>query len=371
MQPYQPQKIYLESTARDYALTRQILNYYSDIPVEEIKNPRQLVHQILQQPDPITYGKQFLLLSRQKSHFLKKCPGTRNYICCGYKILNTANNCHLDCTYCILQGYFNNPLMVVYVNIEDLLAELKNQFEQHPTKFYRIGTGELTDSLILEPVTQYGEKLVLFFKDFPNTIIELKTKSVNIDNLLQLPHNRRAVISWSLNSELIQQQEEMLSPSIDERLAAAKKCQEAGYWLGFHFDPIIYYENWEADYFKTVEKIFSVIDGKNIAWISLGALRYPTSLDGIIRQRHPESPIVYGEFISGKDQKLRYFKPIRIQVFQKMVQWIRDFDPSVFVYLCMESSEVWKKAFGWTPEKMSTLSRLLDERVQPAAFKRG
>ncbi|MBN2088852.1 hypothetical protein JW964_04530 [candidate division KSB1 bacterium] len=364
MQQYQPQKIYFESTTKEYTLTRQILNHYSDIPVEEIKNPRQLVHQILQHPDPITYGKQFLLISRQKARFLKKCPGTRNYICCGYKILNTANNCHLDCTYCILQGYFNNPLMVVYVNIEDLLTELREQFELHPNKFYRIGTGELTDSLILEPVTQYGEKLVRFFKDFPNAIIELKTKSVNIDNLLELKHNRRAVISWSLNSESIQQREEALSPSIDERLAAAKKCQEAGYWLGFHFDPIIYYDNWEKDYFKTVEKIFSVIDGKNIAWISLGALRYPTSLDGIIRQRHPESPIVYGEFISGKDQKLRYFKPIRIQVFKKMVEWIRDFDPSVFVYLCMESSEVWKKAFGWTPERMSTLSRLLDERVK-------
>jgi spore photoproduct lyase len=362
---YKPKKIYLDPSAKGYPLTEKICSAYADVPIEEIRNPRQIINEILRTPDPITFGKQFLLLTRQRGRFLKRCPGTKNYLCCGYKILNTANNCDLDCSYCILQGYFTNPLMLVYVNLPELFAELDQTFKANPGKFYRIGTGELTDSLTLEPVTGYGRALVEFFRNYDNAIIELKTKSIFIDDLLELKHNRRTVISWSLNTEMTRQHDEAKTPGIDERLAAATRCQEAGYWLGFHFDPMIHTENWQSGYRATLEKLFARIDGKNIAWISLGALRYPPYLDSVIRQRHPASKIVFGEFISGKDQKYRYFKPIRIEMFQKMVAWIREWDPSVFVYLCMESDEVWQKAFGWSPGKMSQLSRLLDERVKP------
>lgn len=363
MKLYQPRKIYIETAARDYQLTWHILAHYPDTAVEEIKNSRALIAQVQHQPDSITFGKQFLLLAKHRGRFLKKCPGTKNYICCGYKILNTANNCDLDCSYCILQGYFNNPLMVVHVNIDDLFNELIPVFRDNPDRFYRIGTGELTDSLTLDPVTQYGKRLVEFFKNYKNAIIELKTKSLFIDDLLTLDHRRRTVVSWSLNTEELRRTDEPKTPSIDERIQAAVKCQQAGYRLGFHFDPMIYYNDWETGYQATLIKLFAEIDGKNIAWISLGALRYPPYLDGIIRQRHPQSQIVYGEFISGKDNKYRYFKPIRIEMFRKMVSWIHDFDPSVFVYLCMESNEVWQKAFGWAPGKDSSLSKMLDERV--------
>ena len=364
MSIYTPRKIYIEKAAANFPLTTTILNYYTGIPVEEVPNSKSVIKWALKQPDPIAFGKQYLLLAKQQGRFFKVCPGTKNYICCGYKILNTANNCDLDCTYCILQGYFNNPLMVVYVNLEDLFQELHQLFTRHPDKFYRIGTGELTDSLTLEPVTHYGEQLVDFFKDYPNAIIELKTKSVFIDSLLNRQHRRRAVISWSLNSDECQVAEEPLTPTIEQRLTAAARCQAAGYWLGFHFDPMIYYQGWEAGYQKTVEKLFHFIESRNIAWISLGALRYPPYLDRIIRQRHSTSKIVYGEFISGKDNKFRYFKSIRIDMFRKMVNWIHSIAPEVFVYLCMESDEVWRKAFGWSPGNIAALSKMLDARVK-------
>ena len=39
-------------------------------------------------------------------------------------------------------------------------------------------------------------------------------------------------------------------------------------------------------------------------------------------------------------------------------------DENLFVYLCMSSSEIWKKAFGWTPKNSAGLSRLMDELIR-------
>ena len=51
-------------------------------------------------------------------------------------------------------------------------------------------------------------------------------------------------------------------------------------------------------------------------------------------------------------------------MFKKMYRWIKNYDDNIFIYLCMESSEVWQKAFGWTPNNSAKLARLMDELIQ-------
>ena len=362
-QPYQPAKIYIEKSIKNHPVTQQILARLAHTPFEEIdelstfitsSNPHSTAN------DPHTKP---LILARQKGDFLKRCPGTQRYICCGYQILNLVNNCEINCSYCILQGYLNSPFIIVYVNIEDLFSELGQKLSQNRDKFFRIGTGELADSLSTDHLTNFSQQLVSFFKDKKNAVLELKTKTTLIENFLREPHNRRTVVAWSMNTPTISAREESAAPDIEERLAAAQKCQEAGFRLAFHFDPMIYYDGWEEDYRIVVEKIFRVINPQNIIWISLGALRYPPHLDNIIRTNHPNSKIVYGELFPGIDGKMRYFKPIRIKMFRKMYQWIRSFDPDVFIYLCMESSEVWEKSFGWTPKTSLGLKKRMDQLI--------
>jgi len=240
---------------------------------------------------------------------------------------------------------------------------LEKEFHNNPDKNYRIGTGELADSLSTDLLTEYSKELVSFFKDKKNAVFELKTKTTLIDNFINEEHNGRTICAWSLNTIKISTSEESLAPTLDERLAAAEKCQQAGFKLAFHFDPMIYYKGWENDYQLVVKKMLETINPENIIWISLGALRYPHHLDSIIRENHPDTKIVYGELFPGIDGKIRYFKPLRIKMFSKMYQWIKDIAPDVFVYLCMESSDVWQKSFGWTPKTSYGLKRLMDDLV--------
>jgi spore photoproduct lyase len=61
---------------------------------------------------------------------------------------------------------------------------------------------------------------------------------------------------------------------------------------------------------------------------------------------------------------MRYFKPLRIALYEKMVQWIREAAPQVTVYFCMEDEEVWETATGFVPDPEGGLGRMLDESVE-------
>jgi spore photoproduct lyase len=335
---YRPELVLVHDRSWQDGATREILERLSGIETRTV-----------QDADPRSYGKNTLILMHYPGSFLKRCQGAGAEVCCNYFTASYAWNCHLGCTYCILQSYLGQGAIQVCTNIEELLAEVKETLRQSPGYTFRIGTGELADSLALDHITCYSRQIVPFFASLPNGILELKTKSAQIGNLERLDHRGRTVVSWSVNSRRICQSEELKAPSLEERLSAAAQCQKWGYKLGFHFDPLVYYEGWEPEYRHAVREIFREVNPETIAWISLGALRFTPHLRELILKRYPESRLPYGEFVPGHHGKLRYFRPIREDMYRKIKSWIHDEAPKVFVYLCMESRIVWERSFGTAP----------------------
>jgi spore photoproduct lyase len=52
---------------------------------------------------------------------------------------------------------------------------------------------------------------------------------------------------------------------------------------------------------------------------------------------------------------------LRIELYRKMVGWIRQVAPDVTVYYCMEDEEVWEKTMGMVPESEGGIARMLDQ----------
>ena len=330
-----------------------------DIPVKIVDTMSGVFEATSNVRDPIQKGKQVLVLKENKGPFIKKCPGTRCYTCCGYQIRHSGSFCTMDCSYCILQSYFHPPVLQYFVNYPKLFAELETLFSLK--KISRTGTGEFTDSLIWENWSDLTPRLVRRFAGQRRAVLELKTKTVSINTLKSLDHRKKTIVSWSVNTKPVLKTEERHTTSLAARLEAARRCESWGYPLAFHFDPIILYEGCEKDYQEVVQQIFSHVSPENIVWISLGTFRFIPSLKKIIQRRFPRSKIVYGEFIPGLDGKMRYFKPLRIQIYQKMVSWIREAAPKVCIYFCMEDDEVWEKSMGYLPAAHGGLSKMLDE----------
>lgn len=306
-------------------------------------------------PDPDT-----LEVVAFRGRFLRACPGTRNYFCCGYRIIHFGVQCPLNCTYCILQAYFNAPNLRLFGNTDDLFSEVDREISSHPEEFYRVGTGEFTDSLLWDPWTGFSGRFIPFFADRSNAVLELKTKTNFIENLEKLDHGGHTIVAWSLNAEAIRNREEPLSATLEERLAAARLCARWGYSLAFHFDPMIEFPGWRQGYTETLDRLFDAVDPSRIVWISLGAFRFMPDLKDIIRFRHPKSRIIYSEFIRGLDGKMRYFRDIRVELYSLMVDRIRRVDPDLCVYLCMEGEDIWRDAFGFSPEEKGGLPAMLD-----------
>jgi spore photoproduct lyase len=354
----------LEQEARDYPMTRRILARLQAVPVEVIQDREALKSPGRDRAAWLPRAKTTLLLAVQKGPFWRPCPGTKDYICCGYQVLQATVNCPMDCTYCVLQGYVNVPAITVFVNVEDLLEELESRWSEDPDQVWRLGTGEFGDSLAFDDLMGLNELLIPRFAGRGQAILEIKSKWPHLDHLLSLGPNPQVIFAWSLNAREIIAGEEKFAAALKTRLQAAARAVAAGFRVAFHFDPLIYFPGWEEAYRRTVEQLGAAVPSQAIAWISLGGLRLLSPLRQLMLQRFPRSRIAAQEMVLAPDGKLRYFKGLRVEMYARMREWLTQATPEALLYLCMESPRVWQEAFGFIPDGQS-LSRLLDGRVLP------
>lgn len=351
-------KIFIEESCADLPYVQEIIER-AQLPSQVIADRSDPPASYGPFPKNLQIGKQHLLLAKNRGSFFKPCPGTKEYRCCDYHVLNIGMGCPMDCVYCILQAYLNKPWLSFFVNTDDLLSELDLAFER-TSQFWRIGTGEFTDSLALDHLTALSPLLVNYMRDKKKGVLELKTKSVAINHLTNLDHNGRTIIAWSLNAPAIMAREEINTASLNERLAAAKKVADMGYKLAFHFDPIIYHEGWQEGYSATIKKLFASVPAEKIAWISLGALRFLPQLKAIALTRFPGSTFFHEEFITGLDNKQRYFRSLRVKMYKHLIGEMRALaSPHTCLYFCMESDEIWQEC-GFPAGKSQSLADDLD-----------
>ncbi len=334
-------KVYIKRDAADSDIARKLCNFYGRERIEIIDDIDLL---------SINKKKWNIICESWEGSFLKDCPCTPIYRGCNYKVLNLIHNCYLSCTYCILQSYLGGKIIRLFSNYRDVFIELNDFLKKNDKKFFRFGTGELSDSLFIDSITGISRELIRYFSNCNNGVIELKTKTTNIDHLLNENHNGRTIFAWSLNPEVISKSEEKLSPDTHLRIKAAKKAIDKGFYIGFHFDPIIYYEGWEKGYLDVIDMLKKEIDPGKVVWISMGSLRFMPDLIDFVSEEYPQSKIFYSEFVVGLDGKMRYFAPLRKKMYRFIFKNLKEIFPDVPIYFCMESDEFWEEIIGFRPD---------------------
>jgi spore photoproduct lyase len=274
-------QIYIEDACRETPLARRVIaRAASFAPVSFVADGRELARPLADAADSFAAGKRRMVIMRRRSPFMMACPaGSAEFACCGYLVLTLASNCPMDCSYCFLQEYVaDNPSFQIYANYDDAFAEIDRLSASAPARHFRIGTGELADSLAMDSLTGMSIELVNFFAARENLTLELKTKTDEIENLLTLDPKGRALVSWTLSPRRVFEACEHRTASPSARIAAARRVLEAGYRVAFHLDPMIAYPDAERDYIELMDELFSTISPAKISFISMGGLRMTAGL---------------------------------------------------------------------------------------------
>lgn len=266
-------------------------------------------------------------------------PKTR---CCNLLTLDAVESCGFDCSYCSIQSFYNEGK----ITFDTTLQQKLDAIELNPDELYHIGTGQSSDSLMWG--NRYGvlDQLVAFAHKHPNVMLEFKTKSDNISYFLEhdnLPKN--LLFTWSLNPQIVIDHEEHLTASLDERLAAAKKLEEKGHLVGFHFHPMIHIKDWQKAYGEVFEKMLKMFDPKNVVLISLGTLTFIKPVMKQIRAREFKTKILQLPLVDASG-KLSYPLPIKKEMFKFTYDALTPWHKEVYFYLCMEDQSLWSKVFG-------------------------
>ncbi len=315
-----------------------------------------------QAPGALHYrdGKKHLTLTAKRGEAFHLCASAHeDYICCQVHVLAAMSNCPYDCSYCFLQNYLTDNITQVVADTSALVEEVHSKTARQPERFFRIGTWELGDSLALESLTGTSAELIRQFAQMPNAVLELKTKSADVDSLLSLPHKGRTVLSWSLNPEWVVRFEELRTAPLQQRLDAMRRAAAAGYPVAAHFDPMVYYDDWENGYVDLARRLFQAVPPERIAWISIGSLRFNPEMKKVMEDNFPGSGLTAAEMVLGDDGKMRYVKPLRLKMYRRFFAALHEFGgQETFYYLCMERWDVWQRLFGERPDSSGHLDYL-------------
>ena len=357
------EQVFLDQTAKDSPLANQMLRLF----------PREKISWVEKRPweEGTLSAKEFdrskrnLFITPFKGHFFKRCPGAKpGLTCCNYFVLNLGLQCNMNCSYCYLQSFINSPVMTAYSNVDTALKELAGLKEDLLNQKIRVGTGEVIDSLSLDPLTLISRQLIEFFRDVPQWTLEFKTKSAFVDQFLDCKHAGNVLVSWSINPQHIVEREEHGTASVDERLQAALKCVDHGFPIAFHLDPMIWHPGWQEHYGTLIDRICSLFTPSQIQTISLGALRFQPEQRSMMRERFGlASYVTQGEMFPGPDGKMRYAQELRAEMLEFALKRFRGHSPLFRVFLCMETPETWMNTFEQPAHKVEALDSLFDPKV--------
>ena len=271
------------------------------------------------------------------------CPvASEKTRCCNLLTLDAVESCGFDCSYCSIQSFYNQNTITFD---SDFATKLKN-LNLDKNKTYHIGTGQASDSLMFGNREGILDALFLFARENPNVILEFKTKSDNIKYLLENEVPKNILCTWSLNTPIIIENEEHLTASLEKRISSARKLADKGVKVGFHFHPIVEYENYLEDYKKIYDDLLNRFTSKEVALVSFGTLTFIKPVIKQLREREFRSKITQMPFVDASG-KSSYPDSTKVEMFKFAYESFKPWHKDVFFYLCMEEHQMWQKTFGY------------------------
>ena len=235
------------------------------------------------------------------------------------------------------------------LNVEEFVEHVDKLMVENPWQtVFRFDVE--TDCLILEP--EYGtcRALVDHYAGLHDRYLILFSKSDNVDFLLDLEHCGHTIMLWTLSTPTVSRHIEVDTATTEQRIEAARKCQEVGYTVRFKCKPIIPIANWREEATATFEMLLAALEPDNISMEML-------FFDSVAELRELfDIELFDPDFMAMMEQweasgqmtdKAHPIPPdFRQQVYDHYVAEIQRLSRETPVSLCAETRDMWDRMGG-------------------------
>jgi len=255
-------KIFLQTKAKRYQRTNEILNKYPKAEIKEVKSHWN-IPELNNNPSLVKQWnkvkKEYLVLGVKSGMKFQTNGRSTDFI-----PPSIANGCAMACTYCYVarrKGYAN-PI-TAFVNIE----EIKNSIIKHSNtlgpktnpnqcdyKYWTYDIGCNNDVSVDSLISNNVKDIVSLFTQIPNAKATFATKYVNRE-MLKYDPQQKSRIRFSLMPPHIAKLVDVRCSSIKERAQAIDDFCKAGYEVHLNFSPVIIYDGWEQDYINLMHTL--------------------------------------------------------------------------------------------------------------------
>ena len=305
-----PQRILFEKETLKYDVGKNIYNKFKDNENVEIINlTSNRVKQHIPGEEIYEYyreGKNTLVVGIKKGFKFQSCKPSAHYQ------LPLISGCVGNCQYCYLNTNLGDkPYIKVNVNLEEILSQAQKYINERIPEITIFEGAATSDPVPVEPYTELLKKTIEFFGNSEYGKFRFVTKYNDIDGLLNIKHNGKTEIRFTLNTDKVISDYEKRTASINNRIDASVKVAEAGYPLGYIIAPIFIYDGWKQDYMKLLIDLNKRLP-KNLAYpitFEVISHRYTTRAKNVITQVFPNNTLPmndsertykYGQFGYGK-----------------------------------------------------------------------
>ena len=206
MAKWKPKEIIVHEKIRKDPVTDRVLERCKGVPIKYVRSGTR--KEIVAASDVLSNAKETMLDKILAGKTVLYIAPTNNVVdlftmpddrmmCPHFERLKLASNgCFYQCDWCYLKLTYRAafPFITIRAQYDKIKKQLTKRLSttRSPVMF---NSGELADSLALEHLTGAAKEFVPWFGQTQNGYLFMLTKSDNVDNILDLPHNGHTVVA--------------------------------------------------------------------------------------------------------------------------------------------------------------------------------